>query len=216
MASVAPTVVTPANDRIVLYNVGWQTYANLRQNLGDKPTRLTYDGNNLEIMSPSRWHELAGRFLGTMIRAMSAELDLPIASGGSTTFQRPDVERALEPDECFWVANEAQVREKHDIDLAVDPPPDLAIEIDISPSRLKRLKIYAALRIPEIWRFDGEELRIELLQADATYHSSSTSTCFPFLPVRELVQFLMQLEHSGETATLRKFVEWVREQKFEA
>jgi Uma2 family endonuclease len=128
MASVAPTVVTPANDRIVLYNVGWQTYANLRQNLGDKPTRLTYDGNNLEIMSPSRWHELAGRFLGTMIRAMSAELDLPIASGGSTTFQRPDVERALEPDECFWVANEAQVREKHDIDLAVDPPPILRLK----------------------------------------------------------------------------------------
>src|SRR5438067_10663101 len=131
MASVAPPLATSADDRIVLYNVDWDTYTNLRRNLGDKPTRLTYDGNNLEIMSPSHWHELAGRFLGRMIATMAFELELPIATGGSTTFQRPDVARGLEPDECFWVASEAQVRGKRDLDLRLDPPPDLAIEIDI-------------------------------------------------------------------------------------
>ena len=186
----------------------------LRRNLGESPIRLTYDGSNLEIMSPSRGHEMASRFLGRMIGNMAVELNLPISTGGSTTFQRADLERGLEPDECFWIANEMAVREKLEIDLATDPPPDLAIEIDISPSRLDRPRVYAALRVPEIWRYDGEELNIDLLQADGEYRSSATSLSFPFLPVNELARFLSLVHQSGETECMRIFIRWLREQNF--
>jgi Uma2 family endonuclease len=214
MASVAAPTTLPANERIVLHDVSWETYANLRANLGDHPIRLTYDGSNLEIMSPSRWHELAGRFLGRMITTMAGELNIQIGTGGSTTFQQADQKRGLEPDECFWIANEARVRGKRDIDLTVDPPPDLAIEIDISPSRLNRPGIYAAIRVPEIWRFDGEELHAELLQRDGKYQPAESSKCFPFLPLYELTRFLLQVEQSGEINTMQSFVQWLREQNF--
>ena len=153
MASAAPPATLPANDRVVLYNVSWETYATLRKNLGESPIRLTFDGNNLEIMSPSRWHERAKTLLGRMVEALTLELNIPVSSGGSMTFQRADLERGLEPDECYWIANETVVREKLELDLTTDPPPDLAIEVDISPSRLDRPRIYAKLQVPEIWRY---------------------------------------------------------------
>ena len=214
MTTVPPLRAFPANDRVVLYDVDWEMYMGLRQNLGQNPIRLTYDGRNLEIMSPSRWHEFAGRFLGRMIAMLAFELHIPIATGGSTTFQRADLKRGLEPDECFWLTHESRVRGKRDIDLEVDPPPDLAIEIDISTSRLDRPRIYAALLVPEIWRYDGENLHVELQQADGTFRASETSECFPFLPVHELPRFLSQVEHDGELQTMHAFVDWIRERGF--
>jgi Uma2 family endonuclease len=149
-----------------------------------------------------------------LLSQLCVEMEIPIALGGSTTFQRDDVERGLEPDECFWIAHEAVVRALHEIDLSVDPPPDLAIEIDISPSRLDRPRIYAALKVPEIWRFNGEDLHVELLQSDGTYRPSETSAAFPFLPVVELLRFVALSEEVGLMRTLKLFGEWVREQSF--
>ncbi len=216
MATVATPKTATANDRVVLYNVSWETYTTLRRNLDleHSHARLTYDGSNLEIMSPSRWHEISGRVFALMIGHLTFELDIPIAFGGATTFQRDDLERGLEPDECFWIVHEAAIRAKRDIDLTIDPPPDLAIEIDISPSRLDRPRIYAALKVPEIWRFDGEDLQVELLQPDSTYRPSQTSAAFPFLPVFELPRFIALAEQVGLTQALKQFVEWVREQNF--
>ncbi|HEY2253547.1 MAG TPA: Uma2 family endonuclease [Planctomycetaceae bacterium] len=216
MANATPAIPIPANERFVLHGVSWQTYDDLCGNVGDHPIRLTFDGSNLEIMSPSRWHEVCGRFFGLMIVTLAAELDIPIGIGGSTTFRRADLQRGLEADECYWISNERAVREKREIDLTIDPPPDLAIEIDVSPSRLNRPAIYAALRVPEIWRFDGENLHVELLQADGSYHPSETSLTFAFLPVHELARFLALAEQQGVAAGLRAFTEWVREQHFEA
>ena len=131
------------------------------------------------------------------------------------TFQRSDVERGLEPDECFWVASELLVREKEELDFTVDPPPDLAIEIDVSPSRLDRPAIYATLQVPELWIFDGEEVRVELLNRQGAYLPSATSVCFPFLPVHELASFIALGRKRSDTETLRLFIDWVREQKFQ-
>src|SRR5258707_11288533 len=117
MATGAALTAWPANDRAVVHNADWETYTSLRRCLNGNPIRLTFDGSNLEIMSPSRWHEFASRFLGRMIGMLAFELQIPIATGGSTTFQRSDLQRGLEPDECFWIAHELEVRGKRDIDL---------------------------------------------------------------------------------------------------
>lgn len=214
-ATAVLPAIRSANDRMVLHGVCWQTYQMLRRDLADSHVRLTYNAGDLEIMSPSRWHEVAGRVLGTLIRTLCLELDIEIGTGGSTTFQREGVERGLEPDECFWIAHEAVVRGKREIDLSVDPPPDLAIEIDISPSAVDRPRIYAALGVPEVWRFTGDELCVEVLGSDGTYHSSETSASFPFLPIADLARFMTIAEQQGETQAVRSFVDWLREQKFE-
>src|SRR5437763_1813121 len=179
-----------ADTRFVIHGVDWETYDAISHALGDHRTRLTFDGENLELMSPSPIHEWSANLLGRMLEALALELDLPIRGGGSTTFKRSSIERGLEPDECFWIQSESAVRGKMELDFLLDHPPDLAFGVDISRSSLDRLEIYASLGIPEVWTFDGESLRIRLLQPGGKYVETDASLCLPLLPVDEVVPYL--------------------------
>lgn len=209
------TVLEPARkalgeSRFLISSVDWPTYEAVLKALGDRPTRLTFDGGNLEFMSPSPAHERYQRMFDRLFSVLSSELRLPIVFGGSLTFDRQDIERGLEPDGCYWIQNERAVRTKFDYDPACDPPPDLAIEIEISRSALDRLAIYARLRIPEVWRFDGESLNIHLLQPEGAYAESPASRCLPELPVGELTHLLQPNDLVDEGTRIREFVERIR------
>ena len=209
MATVLePVQQVVAEERFVLRGVDWNVYKGIVSALGDHRTRITFDGRNLELMSPLPIHEFYTRMFDRLLVTLAFEVGLPMRNGGSMTFRREDVERGLEPDSCFWIQNELVIRGKQELDLSLDPPPDLAIEIEISRSALNRMAIYAKLGIPEIWRFDGESLRIHLLQVDGSYAESQTSRCIPQLPVQEMVPFLQPDEHLGDTTRVRQFVEW--------
>src|SRR5262245_8305611 len=204
----------PANrdERFVINDVDWSVYETMLQVLGDRRTpRLTYDGRNLELTSPSPSHESYKSLFGRLLEAMAYELNIPIRTGGSMTFRRPGVKRGLEPDECYWIQNEKMVRGKRDIDLEVDPPPDLFIEIEISPGALDRMAICARLGVPEVWRFNGVSLGIHVLQRKGTYDQQSTSVCFPFLPVQEMLPFLELDPEIDETSRARQFAAHVRQ-----
>src|SRR5258708_6494362 len=196
-----------ADERFVIHGVDWETYDAISRALGDRPTRLTFDGENLEFMSPSPIHEWSANLFGRMLEALALELDMPLRGGGSTTFKRSSVERGLEPDECFWIQNEPAVRGRMELDLLLDHPPDLAFEVDISRSSLDRLEIYARLGIPEVWTFDGDSLRIRLLQPDGKYVEADASLCLPPLPVHELVPYLQPDSELDDTTRVRRFVE---------
>jgi Uma2 family endonuclease len=202
--------LTPES-RFVLHDVGWEGYDTLLNLIGDRAIRLTYDQGSVELMAPSQDHEQYRRLLGKMIDILVDELHLPCILAGSTTWRIKDRDRGLEPDDCFYLANAERVRGKK-IDLSVDPPPDLAVEIEISRSALDRLGTYAALRVPEVWRFDGETLVVELLQDDRTYAPSTTSLNFPFLPLDEFVRFLKQAESMDHSELGREFRRWVRDE----
>ncbi len=139
-------------DRVVLHGVRWSTYEALLDDLDGCHIRLTYDRGRLEIMTKSAPHEWSKTLLARAFEEITLELDIPIRSGGEQTFRQELLEKGLEPDECYWIQHEPEVRGKRDISLETDPPPDLAMEIEISMSVLDRLGIYAALRVPEIWR----------------------------------------------------------------
>lgn len=203
-----------AEQRFVLWDVGWDVYEMMLREIGDRPIRLTYDGANLELISPSRWHEIVKSLLGRFVEALTLELDIPLASGGAMTFKRKDLLRGIEPDECYWIASESKVRGKRELNFRKDPPPDLAIEVDMSRSALDRPGIYARLKVPELWRFDGQTLDVLILQPGGEYELSETSRPFPFLPVRELTRFLPLDATRSETDCVRQFVQWVRNQKF--
>jgi Uma2 family endonuclease len=188
----SPPAPSPSNgeQRFLLSNVSWEDYIAIGELFADRPAlRITFDRGTLEFMTTSSRHERFKRWLGRFIETVAEELKKPIMPGGSMTFQREDVERGFEHDDCFWIANEAVVREKMTWDPTTDPPPDLAMEIEISRSALNRMAIFAAFRIPEVWCSDGTDLRIYLLQADGTYKPSDRSLAFPSIPVQQLVRF---------------------------
>jgi Uma2 family endonuclease len=166
----------------------------------------------MEVMTLSSEHENRKKLLGRLVEALTEELEIDIASFGSMTCRRPKLKRGLEPDDAYWIANEQKVRGRKNLDLEVDPPPDLALEIEISRSTLDRMAIYAALRVPEVWCWDGESLRVFMLSAKGTYRPSDRSKAFPFLPLAEFARFLTDTDLS-ETQLLRSFREWVRKQQ---
>jgi Uma2 family endonuclease len=196
--------------RVLLTQISWSTFEALLADNDCRGTRFTYDRGYLEITSPSRVHEQIGRLLGTMIRIMTMELNIPISSGGSPTLKDELHQRGIEPDECFYVANEPRMRGRDDYNPAVDPPPDLAIEVDISRSSLNKLTIYADLGVPEVWMHDGTAIRVYRLQSDRTYALQDRSPAFPFLPLEEVQRFLDQRNATDETSWMLSFRDWAR------
>ena len=205
------SVLNEPQSQQLLHGVPWHTYEFFLTELDSRHLRITYDRGELEIMTLSHAHEFFGTFLGDLIRILTIELSILIHSGGSTTFKRILNERGLEPDECYWIQNESRMRTKIDFDFDADPPPDLAIEVEIRCSALDRMDIYAAFRVPEVWRFDGERLRVHLLTADGKYKESTTSLAFPMAPITEIERFLLESQTKDETTVLRAFGKWVRE-----
>src|SRR5262249_51717146 len=113
-------------------------------------------------------------------------------------------------DECYWVQNEPRMRGKKEFDPNTDTPPDLAVEVDITRSSLDRMAIYAALGIPEVWRFDGESFSIHQLGSGGKYKRCDRSPTFPHLPLAEVERFLGDSDTQDETTLLRSFSLWVR------
>jgi Uma2 family endonuclease len=206
------TVAAPVEQRLRLDGVSWQTYENLLKDLEGRRLRVTYDRGSLEIMTLSHGHEYYKMLLGNFICLLTLELGIPIHSGGSTTFRRKARRRGLEPDQCYWVEHEPQMRGKKVFDIAVDPPPDLAIEVDISQSSLPRMAIYATLGIGEVWRYDGQTLRVYHLTTGSKYRVRSESSVFPFLPMNQLTPFLEASNRQDETSLLQSFLAWVRQE----
>jgi len=206
------TVKMPKVQRLVLYGVDWRTYGRwLRARGPRRGLRLTYDRGVLEFMTLTFGHENWAHFLGRLVIALTEVLGLPIAGGGSTTFRRRKKQLGMEPDECFWIANESRVRGKERLNLRVDPPPDLAIEVDIYHSSLDRMGIYAAIGVAEVWRFDGTALSFNGLGADGKYTITAASLAFPGLTAADLTAFLILHGQLDENALLRQFRSWVQQ-----
>jgi Uma2 family endonuclease len=195
-----------------LSGVDWKTYSRLLHIFAERPTiRLTYDRGELEIMSPLLKHDDDARFLGRLVSVLTEELGLPLKHGGSTTMRRRLKQRGIEADECFWIANAHRMAGRRTLDLRRDPPPDLAIEVDVTHSSLDRLGIYAALKVPELWRLDGDRLTFYVLQPDGTYKKADRSQSFPQVTPADLLRFLQQARRAGdENAVIRRFRNWIR------
>ncbi len=208
---MATVSLSQPESRTVLYGVAWRTYVELRENPDDDHLHMTYDRGTLEIMAPSAAHGRYGHIIGNVIDAWSDELDIPIVCLRDMTCKREDIEKGFEPDNCFHVQNEPRMWQKLEIDLAVDPPPDLAIEIDISRRAAQKItSIYAAFGVPEVWRFDGHRLQVhEFLEGG--YQPRESSLCFPELPMEKVEELARQIGQVRERTLIRGFREWVRE-----
>ena len=202
------TISTIAEHRVLLDGVSWQTYSALVDESEHASGRMTYDQGTLEIMSPLMPHESGKRLLGRMIEMFTLLRGIDIRSSASTTFRRTDLKRGFEADECYYIQFAAQIRSNRDIDLSIDPPPDLVVEVEMTRSAIDKLRLFASMGIPEVWRYDGKTLWIGSLQKDK-YIDAEFSHVLPDFPVELASEFLAQRFEISETELIRQFAELV-------
>ena len=211
MAQILTPATLPTTDSpLVLHDISWEMYEKLLEVFAEHPSlRMTYYKGTLELMTPLPEHETYGWTLGRLVAALSEELGLEIRGLKSTTWRSKPKTAGKEADECFYIQNEAVVRGRDKLDLTVDPPPDLALEIDVT-SRTHP-SIYEALAVPELWRFEKGKLQINVLQK-GKYIESTSSPTFPNFPLQQVIpEYLQQCKTVGRNKTMRAFRAWVRE-----
>ena len=213
-ASTIPQLVPQAipqpvgEKRIVFRALDWSRYQALRKTLGgDRNVRFTYSQGTLEVTMPLEIHEFSAGLLGLFIRILVVECGLNIKTMGSTTLDREALDRSAEPDVAYYIQNQPLVAGR-DVDLAKDPPPDLVVEIDITHTDVDKLQLYAAMGVPEFWRYNGKVWQIYLLEND-TYREAEASPTFSKVPKTKLYEFLASARQN-EVKAERDFREWVR------
>jgi Uma2 family endonuclease len=193
-----------AESRTVLENVRWETFVELAEQRRGSVPRMTYDEGVLELMSPLRQHENIGRLIGRLVETYTEVRNIEIQSVASTTFKRKDLKKAFEADESYYIQHAEEIRPKEEVDLFVDPPPDLVIEVEITTSAIAKLKLFAAMGVPEVWRHDGQSLQMFELRENQ-YEAIPQSRALPELSVAVINAILMKRFEFGETALVREF-----------
>jgi Uma2 family endonuclease len=221
---------------IVLYGLTWADYERLlaaRDAAGRRRLRITYDRGTAEIMTPGvipdrtgnptittpggatamtvgNRHERWKKLIARLLEAAALGFRLPLVACGNVTLNRGDLDRGLEPDECYYVRNAARVAEVRELDFRTDPPPDLVVEVEVSRTVLDRLDLYAALGIPEVWRYDGERVRFLVRSAAGVYEEVATGPAFPTLTPALLGEYLARAGTVDDTALCLELMEWAR------
>ena len=196
--------------QILLDRVSWEQFESILTELGDRrAARVSYSNGLLEIMVPLPEHEKAKEIIGDIVKLLLTERGIDYDALGSTTLKSERMTQGVEPDACFYIQNQRFAIGKNRLDLSVDPPPDLAIEIDLT-SRTQ-LDNYRSLGVPELWRYDKQGLQVYLLQA-GEYVESAVSPTFPDLPIVELVNNCIRQSRSiGSSQAIKELRNWLKE-----
>lgn len=202
------TIARAPEQQVVLHDVSWETYERLLEDqINNSAPRFTFDHGELEILSLSTEHEEVNRTIALLVEIVALELMIDVRNVGSMTFKRQDLQQGFEPDSSFYIQREEEIRNTAQIDLAVDPPPDLVIEIEISRPAIPKFPLYAAMGVPEVWRCDGERVTI-LHLTEGEYRVGLASAALPPLSSERLTTFLQESQRFRRTEWLLSVREW--------
>lgn len=203
-------IIVKPGQQLLLKDISWEDFEEILSDLGEhRSSRISYSNGVLEIMVPLPEHEKGKEIIGDIVKIMLEELEIDFESLGSTTFKNEQMSQAVEPDACFYIKNYQAVIGKDRLDLSIDPPPDLAIEIDIT--NRTQLDNYLLLGVPELWRYTRKDFHIYLLDGKR-YLKSKTSPNFPDIPIVELIdRHVKQAQTQGRSHAMRAFKNWVLE-----
>lgn len=183
-------IILSPGQQLLLQNISWDEFETILKLEDKKSARVSYSKGMLEIMVPLPEHELCKKILGTLVETLLDELGIDFWPLGSVTIKNKSMREGVEPDECYYITNAVAVRGRDRLNFETDPPPDLAIEIDIT-SRTA-FDNYEVLGIPEFWKYDGKQLQINVLR-DGKYITTQTSDIFPQIDVFNLFPRLLSL-----------------------
>ena len=202
-------LIIPAGNQLLLENINWHDFETIQNKFEEwgKKSRFSYNQGLLELMSPLAIHEDDKNIISDLVKIILEELELECRALGSVTLKNKVMKKAVEADECFYIQHEAVIRGKASLDLSIDPPPDLAIEIDIT--NRTHFDNYEKLGVPELWRFDGVELIILILN-EGIYQSSEISTQFPNFAIKKIIpEFLEKSKREGRNKTMKAFRSYI-------
>jgi Uma2 family endonuclease len=190
-------------ERVYLQDVSWETYRQIVEDqMGKRSLRLTYDDGDLEIMVVSYKHENYSFTLGEIVSTISDGLELDFVAAGSTTFRGEKKKKGFEGDGSFYFKNAQVIRGKSEIDLNIDPSPELVIEVDITHGSLSKFSILAAVGVEEIWRFDGEGMKFYRLQGE-NYEEVTESVCLRGVKSETVTELLFAAEEMKRSEWLK-------------
>jgi Uma2 family endonuclease len=197
--------------RRLVYGVAWDQYEKFLEAVGDYSLRHSYDGWNLEMMSPRKDHDWEKKLIGRVVEAVALAFDIEIQSIGSTTVTSSTVEKGVQPDEAYYVANESVVRGKDTFEPDKDPPPDLVLEVDVTSSSVPRMPLFAQLGIPEVWRLQGKRIRFHKLLKKGGYKEIDQSIAFPMIRPLDIDECLKRSRKESENAVLRWLLDMLQQ-----
>ncbi|MCU0541857.1 MAG: Uma2 family endonuclease [Oscillatoriaceae cyanobacterium Prado104] len=196
--------------RLTFRDLDWHAFKQIQSLLGDRTrARFTYDNGVLEITMPLEGHERSARLIERFILILVVEMGRKMKTMGSTRLDREDLVKSAEPDNGYYIQNYALVADR-EVDLNVDPAPDLVVEVDITHTDINKNKLYASMGVPEFWRFNGRVWRI-LELVDGDYVDRDRSPTFPLVEKTDLYQFL-EAAFIDEVAAEIDFRQWARQQ----
>lgn len=200
----------------ILYNVSWEEYEELlAAYLGKQFPRFNYNDGTLEIVMPnSISHEEEKYILTRLVDIIAEELEIDLRNFGSATFKKKDARKGVEPDSCFYIQSVKAIEGKRDFTLEEAPPPDLIIEADVTSSSLPRFPIFAALGVPEVWRYDANDEQVRFYKLEkGKYREIENSLALPILNRKTATEFLEESRTLSSTAWTRKVREWAKEKQ---
>lgn len=195
-------------EKITLQPLSWQRFEAILSELGEKrSSRIAYANGILEIMAPLPEHERTKVLLADLVKILLKFQKRAWEPLGSTTFKREGMVAGIEPDDCFYIQNYQAVIGKSGLDLTQDPPPDLALETDVTSKT--ELAAYEALSVPELWIYAGDKLTVNVLVANK-YIESQTSPTFPDIAVVEIFpQYMQRAKIVGVSQALEEFESFI-------
>jgi len=203
----------PADSFLIRENVSWEEYEDLLEQVGEATwLRIAYDDGTLEIMTVGPKHEKFATFIEGLVGVIRLRLRMNIVFFGSSTMRKEKKRKGIEPDACFYVQTAEALGNRMDLDFEKDPPPDVAVEVDVTRHSISKFGIYAGLGVPEVWIYDGKELKIHLLEQDE-YLPAIESQALPILSGPILSKFLSQLREEGELQAILAFDDWLQSQR---
>ena len=207
----------PDDASLTFHDVSWDEYEDLLEQVGEAPGfRISYDNGSLCVMTISSEHEKYALFINSLIAGVRLRLRRDILAFGSATMRKRKSTKGNEPDACFYVQTASVIGNRIQLDFETDPPPDIAVEIDMHHDSRSKFPIYAALGVPEIWRYDGQVMTIYHLEEDLTeslYVEQEASTALPMLTGQILTEMIERMRRDGELSALLAFDEWLQSQK---
>jgi Uma2 family endonuclease len=211
----APTESGSADQSLRWFNLGWERYLSLLEIRGGKARpRIVYLDGNAHLVTTSDIHECMVDRLTTFVRVVVEEFDIPCVATRETNFKRQDQDAGVEPDDSFYLANYRSIAAKfgkEKIDMDVDPPPDLALEIEYGNPAKHAVEILRRLGVPEVWVRKQKGLRFLVLGEDGQYAESETSLSFPFLTVAEVFEWVERPGMDSSTQWVRELRRWVQD-----